>query len=175
MKFTSIFSALSLCALATPALGQDLVDVAVAAGLSTLAAAVTAAGLVDTLKSPGPFTVFAPTNDAFAAVGEDTLNFLLTDEGIPTLTDILLYHVLVGAAVFSDEIISGLPVMTAKPGDSVTLVLSGDDILISDATTTPAKVVIADVAGSNGVAHVIDSKFLHSWTMGRSPLRLSMC
>ena len=83
---------------------QDIVEVAVSAGFSTLAAAVTAADLVGTLQSEGPFTVFAPTNDAFAALGPATINFLLKDEGVPTLTNVLLYHVVVGAAVASDDL-----------------------------------------------------------------------
>ena len=137
----------------------DLVEVAVSVdALSTLVTAVTLADLVGVLQSEGPFTVFAPTNDAFAALGEETLAFLVSEDGIPALTDVLLYHVVVGAAVFFDDIENNTDVETAN-GDSVTLfktLIGLNRVFIRDSTEILAKVIIPDVAASNGVAHVID-------------------
>ncbi|MDD7972581.1 fasciclin domain-containing protein [Roseinatronobacter alkalisoli] len=127
---------------------QDIVDIA--AGnetFSTLVAAVTAAGLVDTLKGDGPFTVFAPTDDAFAALPEGTVEALLDD--IPTLTAILTYHVIPGA-VMSGDLTDGMMAETVN-GQSVTIGV-GDMVTVDGAT-----VIQADIAASNGVIHVIDS------------------
>ena len=131
----------------------DIVDTAVAAGsFNTLATALTAAGLVDTLKGEGPFTVFAPTDDAFAALPEGTLDTLLADpQG--ALTDILLYHVVPGKVMAADVVgLDGQEVETV--GGGMLTVTIGDDgsVMINDAT-----VVTADVEASNGVIHVIDS------------------
>ncbi|MEZ4559237.1 MAG: fasciclin domain-containing protein [Caldilineaceae bacterium] len=131
----------------------DIVDTAVAAGsFNTLATALTAAGLVDTLKGEGPFTVFAPTDDAFAALPEGTLDTLLADpQG--ALTDILLYHVVPGKVMAADVVgLDGQEVETV--GGGMLTVTIGDDgsVAINDAT-----VVTPDVEASNGVIHVIDS------------------
>ncbi|MEZ4584077.1 MAG: fasciclin domain-containing protein [Caldilineaceae bacterium] len=131
----------------------DIVDTAVAAGsFNTLATALTAAGLVDTLKGEGPFTVFAPTDDAFAALPEGTLDTLLADpQG--ALTDILLYHVVPGKVMAADVVgLDGQEVETV--GGGMLTVTIGDDgsVMINDAT-----VVTPDVEASNGVIHVIDS------------------
>ena len=137
----------------------DLVEVAVSVdALSTLVAAVTLADLVGVLQSPGPFTVFAPTNDAFAALGEEALGFLTSEDGIPLLTDVLLYHVVVGAAVFAADISDKQKVETAL-GETVKFRVLDKGLFIKDSTKDLAKVIIPDVEASNGVAHVIDSKF----------------
>jgi transforming growth factor-beta-induced protein len=132
---------------------SDIVDTAVAAGsFTTLAAALDAAGLVETLKGEGPFTVFAPSDDAFAALPEGTVESLLEDpQG--ALTDILLYHVVPGKVMAADVVaLDGQEVETA--GGSMLTVTIGDDgsVMINDAT-----VAAPDVEASNGVIHVIDS------------------
>jgi len=149
----STLIATSFLALASaPALAdshnQDIVDIAVANGsFTTLVAAVEAAGLVDTLKGEGPFTVFAPTDEAFAALPEGTVEALLND--IPALTAILTYHVVPGA-VMSGDLSDGMMAETVN-GQSVTITL-GDAVMVDGAT-----VVMADIEASNGVIHVIDT------------------
>jgi uncharacterized surface protein with fasciclin (FAS1) repeats len=126
------------------------VDIAVAAGdFETLVAAVTAAGLVDTLKGDGPFTVFAPTDAAFNALPAGTLEALLADPS-GALTDILLYHVVSGAA-FSSDLSDGMTITTVG-GGTLTVGVSADGVTIND-----ARVVVADIEASNGVIHVIDT------------------
>ena len=128
---------------------QDIVDVAAGnESFSTLVAAVKAAGLVDTLKSEGPFTVFAPTDDAFAALPEGTLEDLLKPENKEKLVAILTYHVLPGK-VQSTDIKPG-DVATVQ-GESVTIAVNDGSVMVDE-----AKVVTADVEASNGVIHVID-------------------
>jgi uncharacterized surface protein with fasciclin (FAS1) repeats len=126
----------------------DIVDTAVAAGsFKTLVAAVQAAGLVDTLKSPGPFTVFAPTDAAFAKLPAGTVDALLKDKA--KLTKILTYHVVSGE-ILSKDIKTG-DVKTVE-GQSVSIVKDAMGV-----TVNGAKVVGADVMASNGVIHVIDT------------------
>ena len=126
----------------------DIPTVAQGTGIHTsLVAAVTQADLVATLQGDGPFTVFAPTDDAFAAAGID-LEALDTDEGKAALTDILLYHVVAGE-VPSSAVTDGL-VAAAVNGDDLSFTV-GDSVMVNDAT-----VVLADVPASNGVIHVID-------------------
>ena len=126
---------------------HDIVDTAVAAGnFKTLAAAVTAAGLIDTLKSAGPFTVFAPTDEAFAKVPKATLDALLADKA--ALTKVLTYHVVAGKVMAAD--------VTTGHVKSV----QGSDLAMSTdggVTVNGAKVVAADVAATNGVIHAIDT------------------
>ncbi len=131
----------------------DIVDTAVADGrFTTLVAAVQAAGLVDTLKSEGPFTVFAPTDDAFAALPAGTVEALLAD--IPTLTNILLYHVVPGKVMAADVL--GLDsAATALAGADISIMVDGGSVKINDAT-----VLITDIETTNGVIHVIDSVIL---------------
>jgi uncharacterized surface protein with fasciclin (FAS1) repeats len=132
---------------------KDIVDTAVAAGsFNTLAAALGAAGLVDTLKGDGPFTVFAPTDEAFAALPEGTVENLLLPENKDQLTAILTYHVVSGK-VMSTDLSDGMMATTVQGGDlSVDL---SDGVKINGATVTAA-----DVAASNGVIHVIDTVIL---------------
>ena len=128
---------------------MDIVDTAVDAGdFTTLVAAVKAAGLVDTLKGEGPFTVFAPTDAAFAALPEGTVEMLLMPENKDQLVSILTYHVVPGA-VMSSDLTEGMTAATVQ-GATVTFTLEGG-AKVNDATITAA-----DIAASNGVIHVID-------------------
>merc|ERR1711998_158705 len=120
--------------------------------LSTLVAAVVAGDLVETLSSPGPFTVFAPLNSAFAALPEGTLDSLLKPDNKDQLVDILTYHV-VGAKALSTDLSDGQTITTVE-GKDVTVSI-GDSVKINDAT-----VVKADVMASNGVVHVVDGVLL---------------
>lgn len=133
---------------------QDIVDIAVADGrFTTLVAAVQAAGLVDTLKSAGPFTVFAPTDDAFAKLPAGTIDELLKPENKQALTDILLYHVVSGKVMAADVV--NLTSATTVLGKDVTIKVDMGNVYIND-----AKVVITDIEASNGVIHVIDTVIL---------------
>lgn len=139
---------------------QTIVDIA--AGderFSTLVAAVTAAGLVDTLSGEGPFTVFAPVNDAFAALPEGTVDTLLMPENKGDLTDILTYHVVSGK-VMSTDLAAGSSQVGTVLADSSICVTAGDGVTIGDSTDQMANVVIADIEASNGVIHVIDKVLL---------------
>jgi uncharacterized surface protein with fasciclin (FAS1) repeats len=134
----------------TPAKTGSIVDVASSlSDFSTLVAAVKAAGLVDTLSGPGPFTVFAPTNAAFAKLPKGTVETLLKPENKAMLTKILTYHVVSGK-VLSTSIRPGA-VKTVE-GSTVSLKLMGKSVTVND-----AKVVKADVPASNGIIHVIDT------------------
>ncbi len=132
----------------------DIVDTAVAAGqFNTLAAAVTAAGLVETLKGPGPFTVFAPTDDAFAKLPAGTVDMLLKPENKDKLVAVLTYHVVPGKVMAADVV--KLKEAKTVNGAPVAIMVNGDTVMINDAT-----VVKADVEASNGVIHVIDKVIL---------------
>jgi uncharacterized surface protein with fasciclin (FAS1) repeats len=142
-------------AFAMPAFAQDMdiVDTAVANGsFNTLAAALTAAGLVETLKGEGPFTVFAPTDAAFAALPAGTVEDLLKPENKDKLVAILTYHVVPGK-VMSTDLTEGMMAATVN-GAEVTITLEGG------AKVNGAVISAADVAASNGVIHVIDSVIL---------------
>ncbi|WGW04153.1 fasciclin domain-containing protein [Tropicibacter oceani] len=129
---------------------MDIVDTAANAGsFETLLAAATAAGLVDTLKSEGPFTVFAPTDDAFAALPEGTVESLLLPENKDQLTAILTYHVISGK-VMSTDLSNNMMAATVQGGE-VTIMTEGG------VTVDGANVVQADIEASNGVIHVIDA------------------
>ncbi|MFN7224806.1 MAG: fasciclin domain-containing protein [Paracoccaceae bacterium] len=130
--------------------GKDIVDTAVGAGsFTTLVAAVTAAGLVDTLKGEGPFTVFAPTDAAFAALPAGTVEDLLKPENKDKLTAILTYHVVPGK-VMSTDLSEGLKAATVQ-GSEITITLDGG------AKVNGAVISTADIEATNGVIHVIDS------------------
>jgi uncharacterized surface protein with fasciclin (FAS1) repeats len=127
----------------------DIVDIAIENGsFTTLVAAVEAAGLVDTLKSEGPFTVFAPTDEAFNALPEGTVPALMND--IPALTDVLLYHVVPGKVMAADVV--NLSSADTALGESVSIRVEDGNVYIND-----AQVVITDVEASNGVIHVVDA------------------
>jgi len=132
---------------------KDIVDTAVGAGtFGTLVAAVTAAGLVDTLKGEGPFTVFAPTDAAFAALPAGTVENLLKPENKDQLVAVLTYHVIAGK-VMSTDLSEGLMAPTVQ-GSSVTITLDGG------AKVDGANITAADIEASNGVIHVIDAVIL---------------
>lgn len=132
----------------------DIVDVAVEAGqFNTLAAALTAADLVETLKSDGPFTVFAPTDEAFAALPEGTVESLLKPENRDQLVAVLTYHVVPGKVTASDVV--KLSEATTVNGSNVAIQVADGTVRINDAT-----VVATDIEASNGVIHVIDTVIL---------------
>ncbi len=134
----------------------DIVDTAVAAGnFTTLAAALQAAGLVDTLKGDGPFTVFAPTDDAFAKLPAGTVDTLLKDPK-GDLTQILTYHVVPGKVMAAEVVkLDGQKVKTVQGGE-LTIGVDGDKVTLTDATGNTVNVTMTDVEASNGVIHVID-------------------
>lgn len=133
---------------------KDIVDVAVAAGdFDTLAAALDAADLIDTLKGDGPFTVFAPTDEAFAKLPAGTLDSLLKPENKDDLIAILTYHVVPGKVLAEDVVkLSEAPTVNGK---DLTIKLESSNVLIDQAT-----VLKTDIAASNGVIHVIDTVML---------------
>jgi uncharacterized surface protein with fasciclin (FAS1) repeats len=136
-----------------------IVDVAAGnADFSTLVTAVTAADLVETLSGEGPFTVFAPTNEAFDALPEGTLDELTMPENQETLTAILTYHVVAGE-VLSTDLTDGQEVETVQ-GEILTVGVSDDGVTLTDAGGNTVNVVIADVDASNGVIHAIDGVLL---------------
>jgi uncharacterized surface protein with fasciclin (FAS1) repeats len=133
---------------------QDIVDTAVAAGqFKTLAAALSGAGLANTLKGPGPFTVFAPTDAAFAKLPAGTVESLLKPENKDKLTAILTYHVVPGRVTAAD--VGKLREAKTVNGKALTVSTGGSGVMIND-----AKVTATDIAASNGVIHVIDSVIL---------------
>jgi len=133
---------------------RDVVDTAIAAGsFKTLAKALDAAGLVTTLKGAGPFTVFAPTDEAFAKLPDGTLDTLLKPENKEKLRRILTYHVVAGKVMASDVV--KLQSARAVSGDTITVKVEDGVVHVDNATVTSA-----DVLASNGVIHVIDSVIL---------------
>lgn len=133
---------------------NTVVDIAVGSpDHSTLVAAVTAAGLVETLGGTGPFTVFAPTNAAFAALPEGTVDNLLKPESKDQLTSVLTYHVVSGNVMAAD--LSDGQVVKTLNGQDLTVTIQDGKVMINGATVTAA-----DLAGSNGVIHVIDAVLL---------------
>lgn len=150
-------AALPFMALAGAASADDIVDVATGAGqFDTLVAAVQAAGLEDTLRSDGPFTVFAPTDEAFAALPEGTVESLLEEENIDDLVAILTYHVIPGAVMAGDLSDEPMSVETVQ-GSMVTIDASGEAVMVDEAT-----VIQADIQADNGVIHVIDRVIMPS-------------
>ncbi len=134
---------------------NTIVDVAVADGrFTTLVAAVEAAGLVETLSGEGPFTVFAPTDDAFAALPAGTVESLLLPENKQQLTDILLYHVVSGKVMAADVV--NLTSATTVLGKDLTITVKDGKVFLNDTV----EVIITDVEASNGVIHVIDAVLL---------------
>lgn len=167
MRFSTLLASASIAVAgaAAPAFANDhhggamqaeqSTIVEIAAGddtFSTLVAAVTAAGLVETLSGEGPFTVFAPTNDAFGALPAGTVDSLLLEENRDQLTAILTYHVVPGE-YFAKDTAAGVYDLTTVQGDTVNVVVGADGTVTVDGAT----VVAADVDASNGVIHVIDA------------------
>jgi uncharacterized surface protein with fasciclin (FAS1) repeats len=129
---------------------------------TTLVAAVKAAGLVDTLSGPGPFTVFAPTNAAFAKLPAGTVESLVKPENKATLTSILTYHVVSGRLTAKDiaanaKAHGGVATLTTVQGETLTIRKSGSAWVITDAKGGKSTITIADVMQSNGVIHVVDT------------------
>jgi uncharacterized surface protein with fasciclin (FAS1) repeats len=148
MKKLLVLSALSLAALSVQA--KDIVDTAVSAGnFKTLAAALTAAGLVDTLKGKGPFTVFAPTDEAFAKIPKADLDALLADKA--KLSAVLTYHVVAGKVMAKD--VKAGKVKTVQGSDLTVATMGG--VMVDN-----ARVTATDIVADNGVIHVIDSVVL---------------
>ncbi len=140
---------------------QTIVDIAAGDDrFSTLVAAVGAAGLVETLQGPGPFTVYAPVNDAFAALPEGTVETLLKPENKDQLTNVLLYHV-DDRNLTASQIPAGSnyfkPILASE---RLCITKSHSDVMISDGTGEMANVIIADIKADNGVIHVIDKVLL---------------
>ena len=132
---------------------KTIVDVAAGnPDFSTLVTAIKAAGLVETLSGDGPFTVFAPTNAAFAKLPEGTLESLLAD--IPELKKVLTYHVVAGKVMAAD--VTGMKSAATVQGDDVTIAVVDGSVKLNDAATVTA----TDIEASNGVIHVIDSVLL---------------
>lgn len=153
MRFLKTMTATAAALLMTVSVSKaaDIVDTAIEAGsFNTLVAAVQAADLVDTLKGEGPFTVFAPTDEAFAALPAGTVDNLLLPENKDQLVAILTYHVIPGRVMSADIDGQTLSVETVQGGELEVDATSG--VMINDAT-----VVTADVEASNGVIHVIDT------------------
>jgi uncharacterized surface protein with fasciclin (FAS1) repeats len=153
---TSILAAAFALATSVSALasGKDIVDTAVEAGqFKTLAAALMAAGLVDTLKGAGPFTVFAPTDEAFAKLPAGTVENLLKPENKQQLTDILTYHVVAGKVMAAD--VAGLDEAKSVNGKMIDVEAAAGSVKVNGATVTTA-----DVAASNGVIHIVDTVIL---------------
>ncbi|WP_272493486.1 fasciclin domain-containing protein [Rhodocaloribacter litoris] len=137
----------------TPMVEKDIVQVATEGGFNTLVAAVQAAGLVETLQGEGPFTVFAPTDEAFAKLPEGTVESLLKPENRDQLVAILTYHVVPGAVRAADVV--NLTSAKTVQGASLTIKVMDGKVMINDATVTAT-----DIEASNGVIHVIDTVLL---------------
>jgi len=155
MKLTLAAALISLTtALPAWAAEKDIVDTAVAAGeFTTLAAALGAADLVSTLKGEGPFTVFAPTDAAFAKLPEGTVENLLKPENKPQLIEILTYHIVPGKALAADVV--GLDEVKTVNGKMIDVQVEGGAVKVNDANVTAT-----DITASNGVIHVIDQVIL---------------
>src|SRR6516162_9064764 len=146
---------------------KDIIDNAVKSkDHTTLVAAVKAAGLVDTLKGPGPFTVFAPTNNAFSALPPGTVDNLLKPESKDALVKVLTYHVVRGKLEFADlakaiKVGGGKAKLKAANGEMLTAIMNGDhNITLKDPKGNVANISTYDVVQSNGVIHVIDKVLL---------------
>jgi uncharacterized surface protein with fasciclin (FAS1) repeats len=168
LKFLKVFTVVFSLLIGSSAIAQDknIVETAIGSEAhTTLVAAVKAADLVGVLTSEGPFTVFAPTNDAFAKLPEGTVESLLKTENIGTLQSILTYHVVAGKFMAADVI--GLvkknngkaTIPTVNGGNLIAMIKDGS-VYITDANGNSAKVIAADLDNTNGVIHVIDSVVL---------------
>jgi uncharacterized surface protein with fasciclin (FAS1) repeats len=166
MKNLMIAFALVFSSFLSFAQSKDVVDIAIgSADHTTLVAAVKAADLVSTLKSAGPFTVFAPTNAAFAKLPEGTVATLLKPENKAQLAKILTYHVVSGnldanAVIAAVKAGNGTATVTTVSGGKLTVKLVGSNVVLTDENGGTSTVVAADLKGSNGVVHVIDSVVL---------------
>jgi len=159
--FKATVAALALSLTGAAATAETIVDIAAGdARFSTLVAAVQAAGLAETLSGPGPFTVYAPVNDAFAALPDGTVETLLKPENKGQLTNVLLYHV-DDRKLTSDMIPAGSNYF--KPllaSERLCITAGADGVKIADGTGDMANVIIADIQADNGVIHVVDKVLL---------------
>jgi uncharacterized surface protein with fasciclin (FAS1) repeats len=161
-----LLASVSVVNLKAGAQSKDIVDIAVGSSAhTTLVAALKAADLVSTLKGTGPFTVFAPTNDAFSALPAGTVESLLKPENKAKLSAVLTYHVVAGNIAAKDVVEAikkgnGKAVVTTVQGGKLTLTLDGSKVKITDEKGRSAYVTAADLKGSNGVIHVIDTVVL---------------
>ena len=153
MRSRFLLGALALIAASSTAFAADIVDTAIAGHFTTLVAAVKAAGLVDTLKGPGPFTVFAPTDEAFAKLPPGTLESLLKPENKAQLQKILTYHVVAGKVMAGD--VMKLSSAKTVEGESVAIKMMNGGVMVDNAHVTKT-----DIMASNGVIHVIDTVIL---------------
>ncbi|MDA0811103.1 MAG: fasciclin domain-containing protein [Verrucomicrobia bacterium] len=153
MKLRMTALVAGMLALTSPASAADIVDTAVAGGFTTLVAAIKAAGLVDTLKGAGPFTVFAPTDAAFAKLPAGTLESLLKPENKAKLQSILTYHVVAGKVMAADVV--KLKSAKTVEGESITIKTTNGGVMVDKANVTKT-----DIETSNGVIHVIDTVML---------------
>jgi uncharacterized surface protein with fasciclin (FAS1) repeats len=183
MKKFAIIAALALSAAATPVLAKPMMHNPMVGGAAmfptkniiqnavnskdhtTLVAAVKAAGLVETLSGPGPFTVFAPTNAAFAKLPAGTVETLVKPENKDTLTSILTYHVVAGRMTSADiaraiKAGRGKAMLTTVNGGTLTASMIGSKLMLTDAKGGKSMVTIANVMQSNGVIHVVDTVVL---------------
>ena len=150
-KIVLLIGLMSLLAFGAPVMAQEQTIVEIAVGnpdFSTLVAAVTEAGLVDTLNSEGPFTVFAPTNAAFDALGADAVASVLADKEL--LTSILTYHVVAGKVLAADVV--NLTTATTVQGSDISISVKDGKVYLNDTI----EVIMTDIEASNGVIHVID-------------------
>lgn len=161
LKLKTTIAAVALSVSAAAAHANTIVDIAVGDDrFSTLVAAVTAAGLAETLSGPGPFTVYAPVNDAFAALPAGTVDTLLKPENKQQLTDVLLYHV-DDRKLTADMIPAGSNYFKPLLASERLCITSGPDgVMIADGTGEMANVVIANIEADNGVIHVVDKVLL---------------
>ena len=163
---SAILAAVVLLSNASYAQGKDIVDIAAGSEAhTTLVAAVKAAGLVETLKGAGPFTVFAPVNDAFGKLPAGTVDFLLKPENKATLVKILTYHVVAGnldanAVVAAIKAGKGNAVLTTVSGNMLTATIENGKVKLTDEKGGVAFVTVTDLKGSNGIIHVIDTVVL---------------
>jgi transforming growth factor-beta-induced protein len=146
----TLIGAVALTAASSTAQAADIVDTAVAGHFNTLVAAVKAAGLVDTLKGPGPFTVFAPTDEAFAKLPPGTVDELLKPENKAKLVKILTYHVVAGKVMAKDVV--KLNSAKSVEGGEIKIEKMGGHVMVDNAQVTKT-----DIVCSNGVIHVIDT------------------
>ena len=183
MKKFAFIAALALSAVATPVLAKPMMHNPMVGGAAmfptkniiqnavnskdhtTLVAAVKAAGLVETLSGPGPFTVFAPTNAAFAKLPAGTVETLVKPENKDTLTSILTYHVVAGRMTGADiaraiKAGGGKAMLTTVNGGTLTASMMGGKLMLTDAKGGKSMVTIANVMQSNGVIHVVDTVVL---------------
>jgi len=163
---SAILAAVVLLSNAAYAQEKDVVDIAAGSEAhSTLVAAVKAAGLVETLKGAGPFTIFAPVNDAFGKLPAGTVDFLLKPENKATLVKILTYHVIAGnldanAVVAAIKAGKGNAVLTTVSGNMLTASIEDGKVKLTDEKGGVAYVTVTDLKGSNGIIHVIDTVVL---------------